>query len=135
MENKRSLIKKIEFCIGLIMLVLISFYYIYKTIKYSGGFYILSIKNINYSTILILLPIIISSILLFYDKKNIFYKILISLSAVLLISTIIICTIIAYNKFKLLEYIILGILMIISIILIILSFLNKILLGDKKYVK
>lgn len=135
MENKRKLIKEIEFYFGLSILVIIAFYYIYRTIKYSGGFYILSAKNINYSPILILFPMIISLLLLHYNNKNIFYRILAILSSILLVTTIVVCIIIGYSRFKIIEYIILGSLLLISIGLIVLSFANKLFLGVKKYVK
>ena len=135
MENKRELIKKIEFYLGLAILVITSFIFIHKVIKYSGGFFILRIKSFNYSSILVLMPVIISLLLLHINKKNIFYLILVILSGILLISTIIVCIIIGYSRLVLTEYIIYSVLLVISIGLIVLSFLNKFLLGDKKYVK
>ena len=135
MENKRELIKKIEFYLGLAILVITSFIFIHKVIKYSGGFFMLRIKSFNYSSILVLMPVIISLLLLHINKKNIFYLILVILSGILLISTIIICIIIGYSRLVLTEYIIYSVLLVISIGLIVLSFLNKFLLGDKKYVK
>ena len=60
MENKRELIKKIEFYLGLAILVITSFIFIHKVIKYSGGFFMLRIKSFNYSSILVLMPVIIS---------------------------------------------------------------------------
>ena len=135
MENKRELIKKIEFYLGLAILVITSFIFIHKVIKYSGGFFMLRIKSFNYSSILVLMPVIISLLLLHINKKNIFYLILVILSGILLISTIIVCIIIGYSRLVLTEYIIYSVLLVISIGLIVLSFLNKFLLGDKKYVK
>ena len=95
----------------------------------------LRIKSFNYSSILVLMPVIISLLLLHINKKNIFYLILVILSGILLISTIIVCIIIGYSRLVLTEYIIYSVLLVISIGLIVLSFLNKFLLGDKKYVK
>lgn len=135
MENKRELIKKIEFYLGLVMLVITSFIFIHNVIKYSGGFFMLRVKSFNYSSILVLLPVIISLLLLHINKKNIFYLILVILSGILLISTIVVCIIIGHSRLVLTEYIIYSVLLVISIGLIVLSFFNKFLLGDKKYVK
>ena len=135
MINKRELIKKIEFYLGLSILVITSFYLIHNIIKYSGGFFMLVAKSFNYSAILVLIPVIISLLLLHINKKNIFYLILVILSGILLISTIIVCIVIGYTRIAVNEYIVFTILELISIGLIVLSFFDKILLGDKKYVK
>jgi len=135
MINKRELIKKIEFYLGLSILVITSFYIIHNIIKYSGGFFMLAAKTFNYSAILVVIPVIISLLLLHINKKNIFYLILVILSGILLISTIIVCIVIGYTRIAVNEYIVFTILELISIGLIVLSFFDKILLGDKKYVK
>ena len=135
MINKRELIKKIEFYLGLSILVITSFYLIHNIIKYSGGFFMLAAKSFNYSAILVLIPVIISLLLLHINKKNIFYLILVILSGIVLISTIIVCIVIGYTRKAVNEYIVFTILELISIGLIVLSFFDKILLGDKKYVK
>ena len=135
MINKRELIKKIEFYLGLSILVITSFYLIHNIIKYSGGFFMLAAKSFNYSAILVLIPVIISLLLLHINKKNIFYLILVILSGIVLISTIIVCIVIGYTRIAVNEYIVFTILELISIGLIVLSFFDKILLGDKKYVK
>lgn len=134
MENKGKIIKTIEFYTGLISLVITLFYIMNKSIRYSGGFDIL-IKNFNFTILLVILPIVISLILLFYYKKNIFCKILVILSGILLIAMLIICLVISYNKFKVIEYISFIIVLIVGSGLIILSFMDKFLLGEKKYVK
>ena len=95
----------------------------------------LAAKTFNYSAILVVIPVIISLLLLHINKKNIFYLILVILSGILLISTIIVCIVIGYTRIAVNEYIVFTILELISIGLIVLSFFDKILLGDKKYVK
>ena len=135
MENKRELIKKIEFYVGLAILVITSFYFIHNVIKYSGGFFGLAIKGFNYSSILFLIPVVISLLLLHINKKNIFYMILVILSGILLIATIVVCIVIGHTRILMSTYIWCIILFIVAIGLLVLSFLNKFLLGDKKYVK
>lgn len=135
MENKRELIKKIEFYVGLAILVITSFYFIHNVIKYSGGFFGLAIKGFNYSSILVLIPVVISLLLLHINKKNIFYMILVILSGILLIATIVVCIVIGHTRILMSTYIWCIILFIVAIGLLVLSFLNKFLLGDKKYVK
>lgn len=135
MKNKRELIKKIEFYLGILILVITSFIFIHNIIKYSGGFFMLAVKSFNYSAILVLLPVIISLLLLHMNKKNIFYLILVILSGILLLSTIIVCIVIGNSRLVVSEYITYSILWLFSTGLIVLSFFDKIILGDKKYVK
>ena len=135
MENKRNIVKIIEFYLGLIILIIISFFIMHKSIKYSGGFDII-IKNFNLSIILALIPITISLILFFNFKNNIFSRMLLALSSILLIAMLIICIIISYGRFTASQYLFFGIFELIGIGLIVWSCINKNLLMElKKYVE
>lgn len=128
MKNKR---KVNEFYFGILIIVIISIWFINKSIIYTGAFENLSILKFNIYSILIILPAFLGGIMFFYNRKSIVAKILSILGIALLMFAIISLTILTLGKFTILQYILFIFFEIIGIVLVIISFINK----EKKYVK
>lgn len=136
LKEFKSIIKIIEFYLGLALLIVTSICYLNKAIVYSGMLNQLIIGKFSVYSLFIVLPFTIGIVYIFYhkkkDKKGLIALIYTAISALLLIISTIICISFASSRFSKGEYIILILIYIVSAALITIS---KIHFEEKKYVK
>lgn len=122
MKNRR---KVNQFYIGQLIITILSIIIINKSIINSGAFMGLSIGKFSFYSILIVIPAFVGGLMFFYNRKSIIAKILGLLGVVLLLMSIVTCIVITLGKYTVLQYVLFGILELIGIVLVIISFINK----------
>ena len=122
MKNRR---KVNQFYIGQLMITILSIIIINKSIINSGAFGGLAIGKFSFYSILIVIPALIGGLMFFYNRKSFIAKILGVLGVGLLLASLITCIIITLGKYTVLQYVVFGILELIGIVFVIISFINK----------
>lgn len=111
-ENKRKPTDSIEFYIGLFLLVVGLFYILNKTVVSSGwGLYSWSLGGFHISSGLVIVPLIVGIVWMFYNPKSIVAKVVAILGGVLIIASIIASITIRFTTTSLFDYIIMIALM------------------------
>lgn len=125
-EGKRKASQSIEFYIGLIFLALGLFFILNKTVVSSGfGFYSWRIGSFSISSGLIVIPLIVGIVWLFYNPKSIVAKIISILGGIFIIASIIMNLNIRFVTTSMFDYIIMLILMAAGAGLLLKSFFKK----------
>ena len=109
-ENKRKPTDTLEFYVGLMLLVGGLFFILSKTIV-SSGFYAWRIGGFNISSGLIIVPLLVGIIWLFYNPKSILAKIVSILGAIFIIASIIMGIHISFTTTTLFDFVVMIVLM------------------------
>ncbi|MBR3697451.1 MAG: hypothetical protein IKM97_04230 [Clostridia bacterium] len=124
LENKRKPTDTIEFYIGVLLLGAGLFFLLNKTMIYSG-FYSWRIGGFSLSSGLVILPLFIGIIWLFYNPKSFIAKLISLLGGVFILASIILGIHISFTKTTLFDFIIMIILLGAGIGLILRTFFYK----------
>lgn len=124
LENKRKPTDTIEFYIGILLLASGLFFLLSKTMIYSG-FYSWRIGGFSLSSGLVILPLFIGIIWLFYNPKSFIAKLISLLGGVFILASIILGIHISFTKTTLFDFIIMIILLGAGIGLILRTFFYK----------
>lgn len=125
-REKRKATECIEFYIGLVLLAVGLFFILNKTVVSSGfGFYSWRIGSFSISSGLVVIPLIIGIIWLFYNPKSLVAKILSVLGGIFIIVSIIMNLNIRFITTSMFDYIIMLILMAAGSGLLLKSFFKK----------
>ena len=109
-ENKRKPSDTIEFYVGILLLGAGLFFILNKTIV-SSGFYAWRIGTFNISSGLVIVPLLVGIIWLFYNPKSILAKIISILGAIFIIASIIMGINISFTRTTLFDFVIMIVLM------------------------
>ena len=122
-ENKRKPTDTLEFYVGLVLLAAGLFFILSKTMV-SSGFYAWRIGGFNVSSGLVIVPLLVGIIWLFYNPKSLFAKLLSIVGAIFIIASIIMGIHISFTSTTLFDFIIMIILMASGAGLLLRSFFN-----------
>ena len=109
-ENKRKPTYTLEFYVGLLLLAAGLFFILSKTFV-ASGFYSWRIGTFNVSSGLVIVPLLIGIIWLFYNPKSILARLISIVGAVFIIASIIMGINISFSRTTLFDFIIMIILM------------------------
>lgn len=124
-ENKRRATDTLEFYVGLLLLSAGLFFILSKTMV-SSGFYAWRIGNFNVSSGLVIVPLLIGIIWLFYNPKSFLAKLLSIVGAIFILASIIMGISISFSRTTLFDFIIMIVLMGAGAGLLLRSFFYKI---------
>lgn len=110
-ERKLKATDSLEFYIGLFLLASGLFFILTKARVSSFGFYTFSIGGMSVSSGLVVIPLILGVIWIFYNPKSIVARILSILGGIFIIAAIIVSVRITFPATSLFDYIIMIILM------------------------
>lgn len=109
-ENKRRPTDTLEFYVGLILLAAGLFFILSKTMV-SSGFYAWRIGSFNVSSGLVIVPLLVGIIWLFYNPKSFIAKLISIVGAVFILASIIMGIHISFTRTTLFDFIIMIVLM------------------------
>lgn len=109
-ENKRKPTDTLEFYVGLILLAAGLFFILSKTMV-SSGFYAWRIGSFNVSSGLVIVPLLVGIIWLFYNPKSFIAKLISIVGAVFILASIIMGIHISFTRTTLFDFIIMIVLM------------------------
>ena len=125
-QERRKATESIEFYIGLVLLVIGLFYILNKTVVSSGwGLYSWSFGGFHISSGLVIVPLIIGIVWMFYNPKSIVAKVITVLGGIIIIASIIASITIRFTTTTLFDYIIMIALMAAGCGLLLKAFFKK----------
>ena len=124
-ERKLKATDSLEFYIGLFLLAAGLFFILTKARVSSFGFYTFSIGGMSVSSGLVVIPLILGVIWMFYNPKSIVARILSILGGIFIIAAIIVSVRITFPTTSLCDYIIMVILMASGAGMLLKAFFNK----------
>lgn len=123
-ENKRKPTDTLEFYVGLVLLAAGLFFILSKTMV-SSGFYAWRIGSFNVSSGLVIVPLMVGIIWLFYNPKSFLAKLISIAGAVFILASIIMGIHISFTRTTLFDFIIMIILLAAGAGLLIRTFFGK----------